>query len=75
MAVSDEGYILSMKKFKRILKTIALVLLILLACFGVGFTGVGPIAGQHRKNLLEVAKTEQIDEDLHEDDIENEEII
>ena len=51
-----------MTKFKVILKRIGLILLIILACFGIGIVGPVPILPIKKRDDEEPAKIEMVDE-------------
>ncbi|MDW3647787.1 MAG: hypothetical protein R8P61_12030 [Bacteroidia bacterium] len=62
------------KKIKRILKIIAYVLLIMLACTGIGLTGAAPFQSQHRQQLPEENHVEMVEKEEEEKDQEEEKI-
>ncbi|MCA6074981.1 hypothetical protein [Fulvivirga sedimenti] len=57
-----------MKKIKVILRRIALILLIILGCFGIGIVGPVPLLPIKKKDDEEPAKIEMVDE-KEEDDL------
>ncbi len=59
-----------MKKFKVILRRIALILLIILGCFGIGIIGPVPIIPIKRRDDDEPPKIEMVDETEDREELE-----
>ncbi len=57
-----------MKKFKVILKRIALIALLMLACFGIGIVGPVPILPIKKRDDDEPAKIEMVDKKEEDED-------
>jgi len=55
-----------MKKIIRILRIIGFVLLILLACAGVGLTGAAPISSSNRQVLPDEIHVEMVEKEEEE---------
>ncbi len=65
-----------MKKFKKIIRLLCLILMILLASIGVGLAGGMPIPlTGRREEMTPVIKIEQVDKKEDESDSETEETI
>lgn len=59
-----------MKKLKRILRITLYILLIILACAGIGLTGAAPFAETNRQVLPDEVHVEQIDEKEEDEEAE-----
>lgn len=63
-----------MKKIKRILRIIAFVFLIILACTGMGLTGAAPVSSSKRQQLPDEVHVEMIEENEEEENEEEQAI-
>lgn len=64
-----------MKKLKRILRIVGLVLLVMLACTGIGLTGAAPISSSNRQVLPEEVNVEMVEKEEEGETDEMQELI